>query len=72
MLPASSLLFLQYIVSNENILLLTQFPSKANSTSTYGYFFKGKVVTPLSQLTATPPFPTPHILAQFAIKAYTN
>jgi hypothetical protein len=52
--------------------LLTQFPSKANSTSTYGYFFKGKAVTPLSQLTAMPPFPTPHILVQFVSKAHTD
>jgi len=32
--------------------------------------FNGKIVTPLSQLTATPAFPTPHVLAQFASKAY--
>jgi hypothetical protein len=49
------------------------------TTSTYGYFSERKVVTtlrgfttPLSQLTATPPFPTPHILAQFASNAYTD
>ena len=35
-------------------------------------FFKDKKITPLSQLTATPPFPTPHVLAQFASKAYTD
>ena len=35
-------------------------------------FFKHKNITPLSQLTATPPFPTPHVLAQFASKAYTG
>ena len=35
-------------------------------------FFKDKHITPLSQLTATPPFPTPHVLAQFASKAYTD
>jgi len=35
-------------------------------------FFKHKNITPLSQLTATPPFPTPHVLAQFASKAYTD
>jgi hypothetical protein len=28
--------------------------------------------SPLSQLTATPPFPTPHVLAHFASKAYTD
>ena len=34
-------------------------------------FFKHKNVTPLSQLSATPAFPTPHVLAQFASKTYT-
>jgi len=29
-------------------------------------------LTPLSQLTATPPFPKPHVLAQFASKTYTD
>ena len=36
------------------------------------FFFKGKILTPLSQLTATPTFPTPHVLAQFAFKAYED
>ena len=35
-------------------------------------FFEDKDVTPLSQLTATPAFPTPHVLAQFAYKAYED
>jgi hypothetical protein len=35
-------------------------------------FFKHKVITPLSQLTTTPAFPTPHVLAQFASKTYTD
>ena len=35
-------------------------------------FFKDKNITPLSQLTATSPFPTPHVLAQFASKTYTD
>jgi len=35
-------------------------------------FFKDKNITPLSQLTSTPPFPTPHVLAQFAYKAYVD
>ena len=34
--------------------------------------FKDKYITTLSQLTATPGFPTPHVLAQFASKAYTD
>jgi hypothetical protein len=50
---------------------LAQFPSNPNSPSTYGYF-KGNVLTPLSQLRATPPFPTPHLLAQFATKTYID
>jgi len=33
-----------------------------------GDFFKDKHITPLSQLTATPPFLTPHVLAEFASK----
>jgi len=35
-------------------------------------FFKDKNITPLSQLTAMPPFPTPHVLAQFASKTYRD
>ena len=35
-------------------------------------FFKDKNLTPLSQLRTTPTFPTPHVLAQFASKAYTD
>jgi hypothetical protein len=35
-------------------------------------FFKDKTITPVSQLTATPAFPTPHVLAQFASKAYKD
>ena len=35
-------------------------------------FLKCEFVTPLSQLTATAAFPTPHVLAQFASKAYTD
>jgi hypothetical protein len=34
--------------------------------------FKEKNITLISQLTATPTFPTPHVLAQFASKAYTD
>jgi hypothetical protein len=42
------------------------------ATQTNCFFFKGKILTPLSQLTATPAFPTPHVLAQFAFKAYED
>ena len=35
-------------------------------------FYKDENVTYLSQLTTTPAFPTPHVLAQFASKAYTD
>jgi len=35
-------------------------------------FYKDKNVTPLSQLAATPAFPTPYVLAQFASKVYTD
>ena len=35
-------------------------------------FFRHKHITSLSQLTATPAFPTPHVLAQFASRVYRN
>jgi len=35
-------------------------------------FFADKNITPLSQLRAAPAFPTPHVLAQFASKTYTD
>ena len=35
-------------------------------------YFKDKDITPLNQLAATPAFPTPHVLAQFASNAYTD
>jgi hypothetical protein len=34
--------------------------------------FKDRNLTPLSQLRATPPFPTPHVLAKFASTAYSD
>ena len=46
--------------------------SHENFKQTIVDFFKDKHITPLSQLTATPPFPTPHVLAQFASKAYRD
>ena len=46
--------------------------SHVNFKQTIDDFFKGEDITPLSQLTATPAFPTPHVLAQFANKAYTD
>ena len=44
--------------------------SHENFKQTVDDFFTDKNVTPLSQITATPAFPTPHVLAQFASKAY--
>jgi len=46
--------------------------SNANFKQTIYDFFKDKNIKPLSQLTATPAFPTPHVLAQFAFKTYTD
>jgi len=46
--------------------------SNANFKQTIDDFFKDKNITPISQLTTTPPFPTPHVLAQFAAKTYTD
>jgi hypothetical protein len=47
--------------------LLAQLPSEPNC-----YFSRDKVAIALSQLKATPTFPTPHVLAQFASKAYKD
>jgi hypothetical protein len=44
--------------------------SNQNFKQTIDFFFGNQEVTPLSQLTATSPFPTPHVLAQFASKTY--
>ena len=46
--------------------------SNENFTQTIDDFFKDKNLTPLSQLTATPAFPTPLVLAQFASKSYRD
>jgi hypothetical protein len=46
--------------------------SHENFKQTMDDFFKGKDLTPLSQLTATSAFPTPHVLSQFASKTYTD
>jgi len=46
--------------------------SDENFKQTIDDFFKDKHITPLSQLTATPDFPTPYVLAQFASKSYTD
>ena len=46
--------------------------SNENFKKSIDDFFKYKNITPLSQLTETPAFPTPHVLAQFASKAYTD
>jgi len=35
-------------------------------------FYKDRNITPVSQLTATPAFPTPHVLVQFASKTYKD
>jgi hypothetical protein len=46
--------------------------SNQNFKQSIDYFFKDKNITPLSQLTATSPFPTPHVLVQFAYNAYRD
>jgi hypothetical protein len=46
--------------------------SNKNFKQTIYNCFKDKNLTPLSQLTDVPPFPTPHLLAQFALKAYRD
>ena len=46
--------------------------SSENFNQSIEEFYRDKDQSPLSQLTATPPFPTPHMLAHFASKAYTD
>ena len=46
--------------------------SDENFKQTIDDFFKDKDISPSSQLTATPAFPTPHVLAHFAYKAYKD
>jgi hypothetical protein len=46
--------------------------SHENFKQTINDFYRHKHITPLSQLTAIPPFPTPHVLAQFALMAYRD
>jgi len=46
--------------------------SNANFKQTIDGFFKDRNISPQSQLTAALPFPTPHVLAQFASKTYTD
>jgi hypothetical protein len=43
-----------------------------NFKQSIDYFYEEIDTTPLSQLTATPPFPTPYVLAQLANKTYTD
>jgi len=57
---------------NPTHLFLGHLAANSNLATTLGYFFKSKVVTDISQLTAMPTFPTPHVLAQFAYKAYED
>jgi hypothetical protein len=46
--------------------------SNKNFKQSIDNFFKDKSITHLSPLTASPAFPTPYVLAQFASKAYTD
>ena len=46
--------------------------SNENFKETIDGFYKDQNISPLSQLTATPAFPTPHVLAQLASKAYRD
>jgi hypothetical protein len=55
------------LLFDENLKL-----SHENFKQTIDDFLKDKDTTPLSQLTKTPAFPTPYVLAQFANKTYTN
>jgi len=46
--------------------------SHVDSKETVDDIFNGKTVIPLSQLSEMPLFTTPHVLAQFASKVYTD
>jgi hypothetical protein len=46
--------------------------SNEDFKQTIDKFLKYKNITRLSQLTATPAFPTPYVLPQFANKAYAD
>jgi len=46
--------------------------SNTNIKQTIDNFYKDRNISPLSQLIARSPFPTPHVLAQFASKTYTD
>jgi len=59
--------FSEHLILDEKLKL-----SNENVKQTIDYFFSNKNITPLSQLRATPKFPTPHVLAQFATKTYTD
>jgi len=59
--------FPENLIVDENLKL-----SNESFKQNIDYFFSDKNITPLSQLTATPTFPTPHVLAQFAYKTYTD
>jgi len=65
-IPSVLQLFSGEFMVDEEIIL-----SCENLNQSIEDFFKHKNVTPLSQLSATPAFPTPHVLAQFASKTYT-
>ena len=66
-IPSVLQLFSGEFMVDEEIIL-----SCENLNQSIEDFFKHKNITPLSQLTATPPFPTPYVLAQLASKAYTD
>jgi len=46
--------------------------SKESFKESIDNFLEGKDINPIDQLTTTPAFPTPYILAQFASKAYED
>jgi len=59
--------FPEYLIVDEKLKL-----SNENFKQNIDFFFSQKIITPLSQITATPTLPTPHVLAQFASKVYTD
>jgi len=58
---------------SENLIVDTKLKlSNEKFMQTIDYFFSDKNLTTQNQLSVTPAFPTPHVLAQFASKVYTD
>jgi len=64
--------FIPPLIRNLSVDDKLNLSNKKFSKTINGFFEEKKDITPLSQLTSTPPFPTPHVLAQFASNTYED